>query len=387
MSRIVLTDGTTPADVSSGNTQVYTKSGGAPGTDGLYYKQGSDPEVGPLATAGTVTDLQTAYDGGNTIDITAAEGRVEISNSTDATDNLYLERTFAGSGNALSIEMGATTTKSAIYILQLGIGGGIEVGLPNTNSASGFYVEHGDSSSTGDGIQVIQKGTGEGVQIGHTGLSGNGLNVELSDGSNIDHAIQASHVGNGSNLHLVRTSGLGDLISSDPSVFKVDNAGNTTTPSVIFDNSRITIEGDSGVAGEPFNPRISLTSGGAYRGALSRVYHFYSKGVGAPATLDLDSVSEIPTVFSLESYSGWTIKLPEASKYKNGEEIIVLNIDLAGSFDVASDVGRDIQSVDSTPIPTVTISGGAGRRFMAWVNDSSNVAENGTSVWVVTGVI
>lgn len=352
MSRIVLTDGTTPADVSSGNTQVYTKSGGAPGTDGLYYKQGSDPEVGPLATAGTVTDLQTAYDGGNTIDATIGGGTVRIRTADDSLTNLQIQK---------------------LPTIPTTAGNGLDIGM--------------NANTSGDAISIQSLGGGDGIYIDNGGLSGNGLNVELSDGSNIDHAIQASHVGNGSNLHLVRTSGLGDLISSDPSVFKVDNAGNTTTPSVIFDNSRITIEGDSGVAGEPFNPRISLTSGGAYRGALSRVYHFYSKGVGAPANLDLDSVSEIPTVFSLQSYSGWTINLPEASKYKNGEEIIVLNIDLAGSFDVASDVGRNIQSVDSTPIPTVTISGGAGRRFMAWVNDSSNVAENGTSVWVVTGVI
>lgn len=67
----------------------------------------------PGAGGGT---LQSAYIGGNTISVTAANGSVALDNSTDATDVLTVDRTFAGGGNGITLTMGATTTGDALAI-------------------------------------------------------------------------------------------------------------------------------------------------------------------------------------------------------------------------------------------------------------------------------
>lgn len=60
------------------------------------------------------TSLQRAYETGNTIDVTTAEGSPTISNSADVTDNLTIARTFVGAGDGIDITMGAGTTGDAI---------------------------------------------------------------------------------------------------------------------------------------------------------------------------------------------------------------------------------------------------------------------------------
>lgn len=60
------------------------------------------------------TSLQRAYETGNTINVTTAEGSPTISNSADATDNLTIARTFVGAGDGIDITMGAGTTGDAI---------------------------------------------------------------------------------------------------------------------------------------------------------------------------------------------------------------------------------------------------------------------------------
>jgi hypothetical protein len=64
--------------------------------------------------------LQDAYDAGNTIAVVAADGSVTLSNATDATDVLTIDRTFAGAGVGVVVTMGANTTGIGIQSTHLG---------------------------------------------------------------------------------------------------------------------------------------------------------------------------------------------------------------------------------------------------------------------------
>jgi len=99
----------------------------------------------PGAFGGT---LQASYIGGNTISVTAANGVIAFDNAADATDVLSVDRTFAGPGVGIDLNMGP--------------GGEAVTGI-------GLDVDMG-SASTGNGIDVA-------MAAGSTGIP-----VRISDG-------------------------------------------------------------------------------------------------------------------------------------------------------------------------------------------------------------
>lgn len=84
-------------------------------TSATETKWVSMANVAAGAIAG-VGGLQGVYEGGNTIDVTTAEGTVTIANSADVTDLLTLSRTFAGAGDGIDVTLGASATGVGVRV-------------------------------------------------------------------------------------------------------------------------------------------------------------------------------------------------------------------------------------------------------------------------------
>lgn len=217
------------------------------------------------------TTLQKAYEAGNRIDVTSAEGRVEILSSTDATDNLYLGRTFAGVGNALVVSMGAGTTKSGVLVGLNGVGIGVEIGIPAASPGSGVSVAHSNVASTGDGVSVYHSGTGASatgvyVQMA-SATAGQGLRVEMPDSGTTGDGVSVEHDGlGGDGIQVLRnsaTAGAGvrvDMVNAGatgPGVW-VTHSGGTGAEGVLIDvgglapglpeGTRVNVSGTGGIA-------------------------------------------------------------------------------------------------------------------------------------------
>lgn len=124
------------------------------GTTGELYlntSTGSGTTWTQLAT-GAGNNLQQAYEAGNTISVTAAEGIITFSNSTDATNVLEVSRTFAGAGVGIDLNMGAGTT-----------GVGLDI----------------DSASSGNAVDIAATGAGDALFVNNTGT---GAALTVQDG-------------------------------------------------------------------------------------------------------------------------------------------------------------------------------------------------------------
>jgi hypothetical protein len=107
--------------------------------------------------------LQDAYEAGNAITVTTAEGSVSIADTADVTDLLELERTFAGAGRLITGTMGPSTTGDAVEVTVDGDGRGVLLNMDNA----------------GVGVEVVNNSVGDGVKLSEVGVTGYGGNVEL----------------------------------------------------------------------------------------------------------------------------------------------------------------------------------------------------------------
>jgi hypothetical protein len=121
----------------------------------------------PLIAGGGGGDtLQTAYNAGNTIAVIAAEGSVALSASSDATDVLTIDRSFAGAGDGIAITMGATTTGSGISIDAGGTGFGLLVAHSTATGVAASLTTVSTVDTTADYGEVIRLAiTGTGAEV------------------------------------------------------------------------------------------------------------------------------------------------------------------------------------------------------------------------------
>lgn len=196
---------------------------------------------------GTVTieprvTLQQAYEAGNLVNVTAAQGPLSVSNVTDTTTVLSLSRSNVGAGSVLSIAAAASATGSGITINQAGVGSGITVS--KANSGSGLAVSH---SGPNDAIvinhQNVVSGTaisallnaasvvGLGVQTTNVAATGQGFRFSNSGGSIVGARFEMDPISTGVGV-IVEQRGSGDAIQVQDNaflpVFVVDNVGTTT---------------------------------------------------------------------------------------------------------------------------------------------------------------
>lgn len=138
----------------------------------VYVKTGDDPATtwSLLATATGSVSLQSAYETGNTIAVTTAEGSVAISNDTDLTDALTVSRAPAGAtaGRGIAVTMGANTTSDGIQVSSTATassGRAIAVDV-TAGGMTGLYVRN---QGTGDAVSVIDGAATQVVLIDASG--------------------------------------------------------------------------------------------------------------------------------------------------------------------------------------------------------------------------
>lgn len=172
-----------------------------PDTDGSldqFLRTDGGGNLSFATPAGLVTDLQDAYDGGNTI-VTTAGNAIAFSNAVDVTDLLTLTRTFVGAGNAADIDMGpgneAVTgdglniasgtgaTGTMLFVNNLGSGNAIDVqdGGVSVLQATGAGAV-GITPTSGQDFSVATLGAG-GVDIDTSGGTGD---IDITSGGVID---------------------------------------------------------------------------------------------------------------------------------------------------------------------------------------------------------
>ena len=402
----VSVDGTGPSalfeQIGNGNTlELYP-------TDGLaiYAEKGNTGNgievkmISPAAGSGLRVDSFTAGATSPGVDIAHVGQAVGVlatmTNAVNATGFSTVVSGTGGSSRGVSVAFSDASASGTGMRVEFSGATATGTGLDISNAAgvNSFLAQNISmaSGSTGSGIELTHNGTGIGIGIAHTGVgtaSTRGLKVLAPNAGSVFYGAEIDVTSTKSPLLLIQR-GAGNLLEAQKAavpVFTVDDDGNTTTPSVVFGGSRITVEGDSGVAGEPINPRVSLTSGAVDVGVLDRVYTFYSKVTGS---IDLESVSSAqntrPTVFQFSNTSGvsQSINLLNAARYPNGAEIIVLNTG-TDAINLTDAVGRTLTDLAIAGVSPVNISGNAGRRLMA-LNFGVG-GGSGSTYWVVTGTI
>ena len=196
----------------------------ASGTNAGAYSIGIDPSLLTNATAtdlmtalteldsaiGTGGTLQSAYEGGNTIAVTTAEGAVTITNDTDATNTLNISRApgSATAGNALNITMGANASGAAVFVNNSGTGNALQVQdagadvLAITGAGALTATPTSGQSLTmtvaGAGVVDINTGAG-GVTIDATG---GGVSIDAGAASNFTTSAGTLALSAGGSLDL-----------------------------------------------------------------------------------------------------------------------------------------------------------------------------------------
>jgi hypothetical protein len=112
-------------------------------------------------STGTST-LQQAYEAGNTILVSTAEGIVTLSNATDVTNLFEATRTFAGAGVAIDLNMGASTTGIGLDVDTSGSGNAVDINAAATASGIALNVAH---AGTNDAVFVNNTGSGAALTV------------------------------------------------------------------------------------------------------------------------------------------------------------------------------------------------------------------------------
>lgn len=196
MSKINLTNGGVPATPPSGQTSLFTQSF----DKRLYYRLDDGTVIGPLnGGGGSVTDLQTAYDGGNSILIPPSGLAVTITNPNSPAPGLTVTHTFIGGGDAVRVVMGGSSSGTGIVsehsgagpcirATSLGAGNGffsqvidsvaMEMEVAGSGaSARGLKIDFPSAAPAGVGIEIINlAGSFVGIDI-VTGSTGHGIAI------------------------------------------------------------------------------------------------------------------------------------------------------------------------------------------------------------------
>lgn len=159
------------------------------------------------AAIGSATvSLQTAYQTGNTIDVTAANGSVALSNTTgaDATDVLTLDVSGGATGNAAVLTDGTNTTNLNAGSVS-NDGGNLSISTATNGAGAGFDIV----STAGDG--TTQGGAITSTAGAGTASFGNGGAVLFQSGAGFGGAV--TDAGGGGNASLLAGAG-GDATAS-----------------------------------------------------------------------------------------------------------------------------------------------------------------------------
>lgn len=215
-----------------------------------------------VAGAGGGGTLQDSYASGESIEVTTANGSFTIVNSADATDTLVVNRTFAGGGSGIDVNMG--TGGEAVT------GSGLTIDMGSTSTGAAFSATL-VAGAAGDGVQINDAGDGTSIFANKTSSSGAAIDIQSSGTS----VLTVSAIGD-----FTAASTVG---SSEVYEVRLDAAGGAVMRSSIdgtATGSDITIESDAIAAGATASDIIisTITSGGGTAGGVV----INAGGVSAP---------------------------------------------------------------------------------------------------------
>lgn len=168
---------------------LYTKDDA--GDTELFYQDDDGNIVqitqdGALAVGDVTETLQEAYEAGNTVDVTSAEGIITFRNdtATDTTTVLSVSRApgSATAGTGLDLSMGANTTGVGLNVAAAGTGDAVLIN--NTGTGDALDVQDSGASVlqvTGDGAVNITPTSGQSTTITMAGAGG--LDVDTATGA------------------------------------------------------------------------------------------------------------------------------------------------------------------------------------------------------------
>ena len=196
---------------------------------------------------------------------------------------------------------------------------------------------------------------------------GRGINVELS-GSTTGAGIRVSNKGSGNVVDLEQSgAGFGLVVTGGADVTRV-NGGRVQTPVVEFGfgGSRVEIIGDPG-AGSHYNPQVRITSGPQALGALARCSSLLLNP--AVAAQDLTLEPSRPTFVEVVSDpgAGTTLTLPSSADYPRGTELTILHI-FGPGLTLASPPGPTVSSIISVTggvVPAVPVAVNTGIKLVS----------------------
>lgn len=303
--------------------------------DGLWVKETGTGNTGWVKVASTTGQtLQQSYVAGNTIAVTSGEGSVAISNSTDTTTALTVDRSPAGStsGTAVSVNMNGNTTGYGVEITNSGVaatsaglvvtmsgaaaGNSAAIGALVTNAGSASNTLYASNDGSGNTVQAVANGSGTALFVDNAG-SGNALRVR--DGATnvlvIDGSGAVAYTPTSGQNFSVTTAGVGTIaMSAETGAVDIGNSAAGGTGGDVS----VIAKASTGTAGDV---RIAsyLTGAGTSGGVLVQAG---STSLGNPAAGEV----------LIQASTGITVK--------RGADT-VWSADLQGNVDVTPSSGFD----------------------------------------------
>jgi hypothetical protein len=311
------TDPSAGGGVTANPGSLYLRNNGGGGE--VWLKTGAGNTAWSQPGGGGST-LQAAYNAGNTISVVAATGTISLSNSTDLTPVVTIDRTFVGdgagllvtmgspggaavTGRGINVTMGTGSTAAGIGVTQSGAGAtssGLVITSSGATGAAGIALTMG-ASTTGSGITITQNGTAaasNGITVTHTGTTNSsfgisitqagvtnastvGLNISVSNASAAGNGLAVSHAGSGVAVSVTSTgSGTGLYVS---------NTG-TGSAFVVKDgaNNVVEVNGSGNVAYTPTSGQsftVDVLGAGAVSIDVAAASNFTVSGATADLTL------------------------------------------------------------------------------------------------------
>lgn len=212
MSKVLLTNGGVPPNPPAGRIALFTRSS----DDRLWYKLSDGTLIGPLDGTGSVSDLQTAYDGGNTIAIPLSGSPVALSNASNANPTLTVTHNFVGAGDAVQVTMSGSSTGNGILSQTSGSGAGfvgISLGTGPAYDANTFNSPAYTAKVEGSGPSA----RGLSVEFSDPGATGIGIEIFNAGGSFIGQQIAMDATSSGSALVVVHEGSAPAIVSTTES--------------------------------------------------------------------------------------------------------------------------------------------------------------------------
>lgn len=355
------------SNVTGNPGDVYVR--GSAGTSStIYQHRGAAASNSDWAEiASSVVTLQSAYQAGETINVTASDGFIAVSNSTDATNCLNIDRTFVGAGDGLNVFMG--TGGEAVT------GDGVQITGGSASTGTMLLVEN---NGTGSAL-LIKDGSDEVLKI-----AGDGKvdfvapeDFDISNKAGTSSTIRV--IGDGG-LVLGATTGDINLAALAGSIF-MDSAATGGIELRIGGSSTTVVEATS--AGEvlltPITGQdLTITTLGAAGDMLCTIAGQF--GVGAQAAVGLTSIT---------STVGITSVVDDITLTASAQDIFFSALGSANlAFNQSGDTVLDQTSTGEILNGATSLVGAVNRLargvFPSYTFDDHNLVSTTAGDWTVT---